>query len=154
MTFEDFSRHPHPFHTHMCESHLRLLATAATPVHFPAGTPLFREGERAECFYLVQRGEVVLQTHSAGHPVPIQLIGSGEVLGWSWLFPPYCWHFDAVAKEDTDAISFPAGQVRKDCETDNVFGYALMKQISALLIHRLEGTRMKLVEAGRTADSR
>ena len=147
MNYDDFLHHPHPFLTGMCESHLRLLANNARQVHFPAGSRVFHEGDHAENFYLILRGKVVLQAHSAGHSVPIQTIGSGEVLGWSWLFPPYCWHFDAQAEQDTDALSFPASQLRDDCEIDKTFGYALMKQIAELLIHRLQATRLKLVEA-------
>jgi CRP-like cAMP-binding protein len=134
----------------MCESHLRLLANNARQVHFPAGTRIFHEGDPAEHFYLILRGKVVLQAHSAGRSVPIQTIGSGEVLGWSWLFPPYCWHFDARAEGDTDALSFPATQLRDDCETDKTFGYALLKQIAELLIQRLQATRLKLVQAHKT----
>lgn len=145
MTFDELLHLPHPFLTGMCESHLRMLANHATHVHFPIGARVFHEGETAEQFYLIQPGKVGLQAHSAGHPVPIQSIGSGEVLGWSWLFPPYCWHFDAVAEEDTDAISFPAARLRDDRETDKAYGYALMKQIAKLLIHRLQATRAKLV---------
>ena len=136
MNFDEFLRRPHPFLTGICESHLRLLANNAKEVHFPTGSRIFREGDRAEHFYLILRGKVVLQAHSAGHSIPIQTIGSGEVLGWSWLFPPYCWHFDASAEEDTDAILFPAAQLRDDCEIDKTFGYALMKQIAELLIPR------------------
>ena len=147
MNYDEFLLRPHPFLTGMCESHLRLLANNARQVHFPAGSRVFHEGDHAENFYLILRGKVVLQAHSAGHSVPIQTIGSGEVLGWSWLFPPYCWHFDAQAEQDTDALSFPASQLRDDCEIDKTFGYALMKQIAELLIHRLQATRLKLVEA-------
>src|SRR5687768_1297380 len=147
MNFDEFLLHRHPFLTGMCESHLRLLANSAKQVHFPAASRIFHEGEAAEHFYLITRGKVVLQAHSAGHTVPIQTLGAGEVLGWSWLFPPYCWHFDAQADENTDAISFPAAQLRKDCEVDKTFGYALMKQVAELLIDRLQATRLKLVQA-------
>ncbi len=150
MNFDEFLQHPHPFLTGMCESHLRRLAARAKHVHFPAGTRVFHEGDHAENFYLIQRGKIALQTHSADHPIPIQTIGSGEVLGWSWLFPPYCWHFEARAEEDTDAILFPATQLREDCETDQVFGYTLMKQVAELLVHRLQATRLKLVQAHKT----
>lgn len=146
MNFDEFLHRPHPFLTGMSESHLRLLAENATQLHFAAGTRIFHEGDPAQHFYLIQRGKIVLQTHSAGHPVEIQAIGSGEVLGWSWLFPPYCWHFDAWAEEDTDAISFLATRLRNDCEIDQTFGYALMKRIAELLIHRLQVTRLKLVQ--------
>lgn len=147
MNFDEFLHRPHPFLTGMCESHLRLLADSATQVHFTAGTRVFREGDPAQHFYLIEQGKIALKTYSAGHPFSIQTIGSGEVLGWSWLFPPYCWHFGAWAEEDTDAISFLAARLRDDCEADKTFGYALMKRVAELLIHRLQATRLKLVQA-------
>jgi CRP-like cAMP-binding protein len=146
MTYEELTEQTHPFLVGMCESHLRTLAPHVEHVHFPAGTTIFHEGDPAEQFYVIERGKVRLQTHAAGHPVEIQMIESGEELGWSWLFPPYCWHFDAVAHADTDAISFPAAQLRDDCEKDAGYGYSLMKQVAELLIQRLQAARMKLVQ--------
>ena len=147
MNLDEFLLRPHPFFTGMSESHLRLLAESATQVHFTEGTRVFREGDPAEHFYLIQQGRIDLRTYSAGHPFSIQTLGSGEVLGWSWLFPPYCWHFGAWAEADTDAISFSAARLREDCEDDPTFGYALMKRVAELLIHRLQATRLKLVQA-------
>lgn len=146
MNFDEFLHGRHPFLAGMCEPHLQMLADNARQVHFPAGTNIFREGDPAKHFYLIERGKIELQTHSAGHPVAIHIIDSGEVLGWSWLFPPFCWHFDAWAVKDTDAISFLATRLRDDCEVDKTFGYAVMKRIAELLIHRLKAARLKLVQ--------
>jgi len=38
----------------------------------------------------------------------IQWIGANEVLGWSWLFPPYYWHFSARVVEPGRPFSFTA----------------------------------------------
>ena len=146
MTYDEFLHLPHPFLTGMCESHLRMLADHATHVHFPAGARVFHEGDPAEHFYLIQRGKVGLQAHSAGHAVPIQSIGSGEVLGWSWLFPPYYWNFEAQAVEPTKAIFFYGTRLREKCDEDRTFGYELMKRMSAVMLQRLQATRKQLLD--------
>ena len=70
------------------------------------GELIFREGDPANSFYLIQQGKVVLESQAGGGRIPVQTVETGEVLGWSWLFPPYYWHFDACAVESTEAIFF------------------------------------------------
>ena len=77
----------------------------------------------------------------------LQTIGHDDVLGWSWLFPPYYWHFDARVTAATKAIFFYGTWLRENCERDHDFGYEMMKRMSAIIIERLQATRRKLVEA-------
>src|ERR1019366_7751080 len=78
---------------------VEIIAGCASNVQFDAGTLIFREGERADAFYLLRHGSVALETHSpARGPLVIETIEAGDVLGWSWLFPPYRWHFDPRAR--------------------------------------------------------
>jgi CRP-like cAMP-binding protein len=151
MEIESFIQNAHPFLAGMSEAHLRRLARDAAQTHFPAGTVIFREGEVADRFYLIQRGNISLETHSGGHPLPIQSIGDNEVLGWSWHFAPYCWHFDARAERDTDAIVFHAPTLRAACEADKDFGFELMQRVARLVIGRLQATRLKLVQTRKPA---
>ncbi len=147
MNTQDFINSPHPFLNGMCAAHLRVLADAAKQTQFAAGQHIFHEGDHARHFYLIESGKVALQTRSAGHPVPISTLGAGEVLGWSWLFPPYCWHYDAWAEQDTCAVMFEALRLRDDCEADKALGYELMKRMAEVLVHRLQATRLKLVQS-------
>jgi len=124
MIIEEFIENPHPFLAGMSEEHLRLLGQNVVESHFAPGDVIFREGERANRFYLVQRGEVALQTHAGGKAATIQVIRGGDVLGWSWLFPPHHWHFDARAQKDTetlvlDAVSLRSGPARKERDRHN-----------------------------------
>ena len=113
----------------------------------PPGTVIFREGDPANRFYLIERGKVSLASHNRDEPsVDIQTIGPGDVLGWSWLFPPHCWHYDAWAADDTRAVVFEATRLRDDCEADKAFGYELMKRVAQVLVHRLQATRLKLAQ--------
>ena len=102
---------------------------------------VFREGEIANRFYLIRHGKVSLESHGDGpDAITLQTIGAGDVLGWSWLFAPYYWHFNACAPEPTEAIFFYGTRLRERCEEDREFGYQLMRRVSGVLIQRLQTT--------------
>jgi CRP-like cAMP-binding protein len=112
------------------------------------GERLLEEGEPATTLYLLRRGHVALELHEPGHvPLVIERIGPGEALGWSWMFPPYRWHFDARALEPVGAIAIDAECLRNKAESDPVFGYLLMKRLAAVVLDRLQSTRVRLLGA-------
>jgi CRP/FNR family transcriptional regulator, cyclic AMP receptor protein len=138
----------HPFLEGMCEEHLRSLSEAAMQASFAEGACIFREGKPANHFYLIQEGSVFIMSRMPGHSqTVIQTIGAGDALGWSWLFEPYTWHFGARADEPTRALVFYAARLREQCEEDPKLGYELMKRVSRVVIHRLQATRWKLLNA-------
>jgi CRP-like cAMP-binding protein len=147
MNIDQFIHNPHPFLAGMTRAHLQLIAENAAESHFAAGDLIFREGESADRLYLVQIGEVALQTHSAGRSTTVQIIADGEALGWSWLFPPHRWLFDARAQQDTDAISIYVPGLRERIEIDPAFGFELMKRVAQVVVHRLQATRLKFVQS-------
>jgi CRP-like cAMP-binding protein len=137
----------HPFLKGMNPRHLRLLGDFAMEVNFQPGQLIFREGEPANRFYLIRHGKVELESYVTDCGiVPIQTVGAGEVLGWSWLFPPYYWHFDARAAEPTKAIFFYGTPLREECETDHDLGYELLKRTSEVAIKRLQAMRKKFLD--------
>ncbi len=98
---------------------LELIAGCARNVGFEQGERLFREGDPADTFYLVRKGRVSLSTHApARGAVVIETLDPGEIVGWSWLFPPYVWHFDARAVDDVRAVAFDGACLRGKCEAD------------------------------------
>jgi CRP/FNR family transcriptional regulator, cyclic AMP receptor protein len=108
---------------------------------------VFCEGEPANRFCLICQGKIALESRGNGESAPlVQFIGEDEVLGWSWLFPPYYWHFTARAVEPTDAIFFYGTRLREQCEEDPAFGYDLMKRMAAVVIKRLQITRVQLLQ--------
>jgi len=138
-----------PFFKGLSAPQLDLLLNNSMEVEFPAGKSIFREGELANRFYLVIEGEVALESapkDKAGVPQLIQTIGAGDVLGWSWLFPPYFWRFDARAVKPTKAIFIYGTRVRELCENDPRLGYELMKRTAEVVIGRLQATRRQLLE--------
>ena len=136
----------HPFLAGMNHGQLALLTDCAMVVHFHPGQVIFQEGELANRFYLIETGRVILESSGRlGDPVVVDTVGAGELLGWSWMFPPYVWHFTARAVEPTKAIFFYGTILREYCERDHSLGYELFKRMSAIMIKRLQAARDKML---------
>jgi CRP-like cAMP-binding protein len=126
----------------MRPEHLAMLAEGATVGQFNAGEILFREGEPANKFYLIESGNILLEAHEpAGDTALVQTLAAGEVLGWSWLFPPFVWHFQARAVAPSSVIILNGAHLLVSAERDHDFGYELMKRVAQVVIRRLQATR-------------
>jgi len=137
----------HPFLDGMDEEHVKLLVGCASNVVFKPGQFIIREGDDADAFYFIREGQVLIETHIPQQgPVFIRSREAGEVLGWSWLVPPYRWHFDARAVEQTRAIALDGKCLREKCEKDHDLGYEIMKRFAVVIAERLEATRMQLLD--------
>ena len=142
----------HPFFSGMAPRYLQLAVGCAANVRFNAGELIFRQGYDAEHFYLIRAGKVALEIHVPGRGgLTIQTLGAGEVLGWSWLVPPYNWRFDGRAAEVTRAIVFDGKCLRGKCEEDHELGYELQKRVIAILGEHLDATRFRLLDVYRDA---
>ena len=136
----------HPFLKDLPPPIFKKLADSGMVMRFPAGQRIFIEGDPANRFYLIVTGTVVLAAPAPeGRSVTLQTIGAGDVLGWSWLIPPYSWLFDATAETDVEAIFFYGTRLREECENDHDLGFELMKRVSTIVVHRLQAVRRKLV---------
>lgn len=137
----------HPFLIGMSEHHVKLLIDCAMQTRFAAGAQIFGQGETANRFYLIQRGSVALESTTTEGSVEIDRIGDGDLLGWSWLFPPYVWHFSARAITPTSAIFLYGTVLREYCEKDHSLGFELFKRMSEVMTRRLQSARTKLLQA-------
>jgi CRP-like cAMP-binding protein len=126
---------------------LELIAGCGSNVRFAEGELLFRDGDPADNFLIVRHGTVALETFvPARGPVTIETVEAGEVVGWSWLFPPYRSHFDARALSLVRATSFDGVCLRGKCERDPRLGYDLLSRFAQVLIERLQWTRLRLLD--------
>ena len=124
-----------------------LVSGCSRQVAVETGDHLLTEGEPAHCLYLLRRGRVSLEVRAPGRGVlMIETLGPGSALGWSWLFPPYRWQFDARALEPVGAIEVDADCFHAKMESDPVFGYALMKRFASIMLERLQTTRLRLLD--------
>jgi CRP-like cAMP-binding protein len=134
-------------------AHRDLVTRAAVPVRLGPGVRLFREGTPAEGCWLIHDGCVALDLTVPGRgQVVIQTLGAGDVLGWSWLIPPYEWHFGAVAIRETSAAKLDTGQLRRLADADPHFGYALTLTLFQACAQRLQATRARLLDLYRGSD--
>lgn len=127
--------------------HLDFLAAHMKEENFKTGKFLFKTGEPAEEFYLVVKGKVALEVYSPPKgPLTILTVGTHNILGWSWLYPPYTWHFDAKALSDTIVYTFDAIKIRQECRKDYEFGYLLTNCFGQIMMQRLAATRLQLLD--------
>lgn len=137
----------HPFFTGLKPEHLALIAGCAQNVHFDAGTYLLREGEAANRFFAIRGGHVAIETYAPSRgPVTLETLGEGEILGWSWLFPPNVCQFDARAQDGVRATAFDGACLRAKCDADPALGYDLMKRLARQVSTRLAGARRQLLD--------
>lgn len=138
----------HPFLKGMEPHHIEILSKSATPIEFEAGQIVFRAGESANGFFLIERGAVVIEAKADDQStVAIDTVSAGEPLGWSWLFAPYQWEFDARAIEPTTSICFSGILLRQHRDEDLTLSHELFKRMSRVMVRRLQAARGKLVKA-------
>jgi CRP-like cAMP-binding protein len=138
----------HPFLAEMEPPHLDLLAGCAAIKQFEKGEVIFRAAEPANGFYLIEQGSVALEGSVFEHgAITTDTLVAGEPLGWSWMFPPYVWHFSARATEPTTALFFDAAVLHKYCNEDLTLGHQLFRRMSEVMVRRLQASRTKLIEA-------
>jgi CRP-like cAMP-binding protein len=136
----------HPFVKGLHPELITVLMELASARAFHPGEFLFRQGEEADFFYLIDKGKVQVEAFfTSGGPVVLQTLTDGQILGWSWLVPPCEWRFDARSLEFTTAIVLDAKRLRQSMETDHDLGYELLKRFLGLLASRLDAARFQLM---------
>jgi CRP/FNR family cyclic AMP-dependent transcriptional regulator len=138
------------FFRDMKDQHLRAIAESATVVRFEPGEVIFHEGEPAHRFYIIRTGRVALQLASYRiEPFTLMTLKEGDIIGWSWLFPPYRWKLTVKALDPTRAISLDGRSLRTRCDEDHHLGYELMKRFAQVIDNRVEAHSAHLVEVGK-----
>jgi len=137
----------HPFFAGLEEEFCAHICGCAKNVRFEADQYLFHEGEAADQLFLLRHGRVALEVTVPGRgPMTFQTLVAGEIVGVSWLIPPYRWTYDAKTLEATRAIAMDATCLRRKCEEDHDLGYEMMKRFVPVLIERLHGTRLQMLD--------
>jgi len=137
----------HEFFAGLESYYTGLLVGCGANVRFHPGTYIFKEGEEASEFYLIRSGKVALELFAPQRkPIVVETLGDGDILGWSWLLPPYLWKFHAHAVQDTRAIALDGKCLRNKCEQNHDLGYELLKRFAQIMERRLEATRLQLLD--------
>ncbi len=137
----------HEFFSDLGDDVLELLSECSSTCRIKKGQILFRQGENADKFYVILNGRVSVQIPAIiGPNLEIQTLSKNQVLGWSWLIPPYQWNFQAKAEEDSDLLQFAGPDVLARCEQEPKLGYELLKKFAGLMSTRLEAARRKMMD--------
>jgi CRP-like cAMP-binding protein len=137
----------HPFFMDLETYYTSLLVGCASNVRFDAGQYMWREGEEANEFYLIRQGRVAVEIAPPHRKaIVVDTVGEGEILGWSWLLPPYTWHYNARAVETTRAIALDGKCLRTKCEQNHDLGYELLKRFVHVINRRLDSARIQLLD--------
>lgn len=140
----------HPVLRDLGDRFVDVLADHARMVRFQPGEVVFRAGEPADCFFLIVTGTVsVRAAPPGGQPRPIQTLLEGELLGWSWLFPPHHWSFDAVAETLSHAVEVDGAALRRRFDTDHELAYQVLLRIAGAMAKRLHGARRQILDLSR-----
>jgi len=137
----------HPFFAGLGAEFCSLVCGCTRNVVFAPGGYLLREGQDANEFYLLRAGRVAVEIAAAGRGVlPLTTVSDGEIVGLSWLIPPYRWRLDARALTPVRALGIDARCLRAKCEADHRLGYELMKRVVPVLLSRLESARLQMLD--------
>jgi CRP/FNR family transcriptional regulator, cyclic AMP receptor protein len=146
----DSTLRKHPFFKGLTDKQLKVIEGCAKNARFAEGKTIFVEGDPADAFYFIQEGSVSIELTMPNRPrSSVHTVGAGDVLGWSWVSPPYHWHFNARALKPTKAIAFDARCLRSKLDDDHELGYELLKRFSEVIVQRLDATQVQLLKATR-----
>jgi CRP/FNR family cyclic AMP-dependent transcriptional regulator len=144
-----------PLLSGLTEHQLQQLAPLSSRSMFHAGNRIFAQGTPAEQFWLITDGLVLLDSEVPGYDnIVLEELGPGTVLGWSWLFSPYRWHFGAVAVATTHTLTFNAALVRALFQRDPALGYELTTRFLQVMGQRLQSARRRLEQNQRATGDR
>lgn len=137
----------HPFFKQMPDPYRSLIAGCGKNIRFQAGQVIAKTADPANQFFAIRHGRASIELHSPERGgIILQTVSAGDIVGWSWLFPPYRWTFDLRAIEEVRAISFDGECLRGKCERDPAMGYDFMKRFAEVFMRRLEAARLQLLD--------
>jgi CRP-like cAMP-binding protein len=136
----------HPFFEGLESRFCDLICGCAKYDRFQPGEYLFHEADSADQFYLIREGCVAMQIQGPSMTKTLLTLHQGELVGVSWLVPPYRWSYDARAMQFTRAIAMDARCLRGKCEADHDLGYELMKRFMPVLIERLQSAYLQVLD--------
>ncbi len=131
----------------LSDEKLGVLASVVDEGTFPASEVLFREDQPADKFFIVEKGLVSLELVTPGiEPMVILSLGPTELVGISWMFPPYKWKWTARAIQDSELLVFDAVGVRAQCEEDAELKLLVLQMVADQAVKRLHTTRVQLMD--------
>ena len=137
----------HPFFENLDSEFIKLMVSCASNVRFKADTYILKEGDPANTFYLIREGRVAVEVFAPQRkPIIVATLSVGELLGWSWLLPPFQWKFNARAIDGVRAIALDGKCLRTKCAENHDLGYEVLMRFARIMEQRVEATRLQLLD--------
>lgn len=137
----------HPFFSGLNEAYIELISGCGRNRVYETGSYIARENEPADYFYLIRTGKVMIETFVPQRGMlKLQTLQGGDIVGWSWMFPPYRWEFDIRVRDTVHAVELDGRCLRGKCETDTRLGYELLQRFAHVMTTRLKHTRIQLLD--------
>jgi len=136
-----------PLFKDMRPEYLELLSGCASNVKFDAGGYVFRQGDRADRFFVIRHGRVSQEVFVPQRgPVAVATLKEGDTVGWAWLIPPYQHQMDARAIVLTRALAFDGACLRGKFEQDPRLGFELMQKFAQLMVKTVQAARLQILD--------
>jgi CRP-like cAMP-binding protein len=114
----------------------RRLTALVRAASLRAGRQVFRQGEPAERFFLLERGEVALQLYPEdGGCLTIGRVQAGGAFGWSAVLGRPNYSSSALALTDVRVLAIQGAQLRAALRADTRLGTVFVGR----LVHTLTG---------------
>ena len=145
-TVKEFVR-DHSLFEGMDSDQVEFIAGCGQLRRFAEGDYLTRENDAADNFFLLLEGSAVIETHQHNQaPAPLLSLSTNDIVGWSWLIPPYRYQFDARAVTPLRTVQLDGRCIREKCENDPKLGYQLLKRLAAVMVSRIHCARFQLLD--------
>ncbi len=135
----------HSFFKDLPSKYIDFIVGCAMHKVFKEGDVILNAGDEANKFYLIRSGRVAIYIDKP-RDITLQTLQQGDILGWSWLIPPYLYRFSAKALEPTRVITLDGKCLREKCEKNSDLGYELLKRLVSVFVQRLEAARLQLID--------
>ena len=89
------------------------LLALAQKRHVPAGTTIFREGDRGDEFFVIGKGKVQVTVDDLGQRRDVAQLSHGSIFGEMALLSGGVRSATVVALEETDLVAFSSAAVEK-----------------------------------------
>ncbi|MBI9049379.1 MAG: cyclic nucleotide-binding domain-containing protein [Anaerolineaceae bacterium] len=124
-----------------------LLKDIFTVEHFEKDEEIFHQESKAEYFYILSSGKVVIRYKPYDGPaLVVARIQSGGVFGWSAMLRRDVYTSDAIADEKSIAFRVKGSELLALCAKHPESGAVIMQRLANIISERLEGTHAEILK--------
>ena len=119
------------FFSGLSPDQLELLVPLFQTFTAPAGTVIFKQGDRATHLYVVQHGSVTIQYKPYDGPIiTLSHLRTGEIFGWSAVVGGDSYTSDAIVTTDLEALRLRGSDLVRLCTERPTDGFAILDQLA------------------------